>query len=198
MSEQERQKWNQRYRDRAVGLEPEAPHPFVVALDPVLPAAGRALDVAGGRGRHAFWLLRRGLEVTLVDIAEEGLRLARQAAERGGVAGRLVTQALDLDESPLPSGPFDLVLTVDFLCRPVYRDLAARVAAGGLLVVVHPTRRNLERHASPGERFLLEEGELPALIGGPGLEVVRAEEGWSSPGPEGRHESRLALRRLWP
>jgi SAM-dependent methyltransferase len=196
MSEQERQKWNQRYRQHPSAAQ--APHPFVVGLAESLPREGRALDVAGGRGRHALWLLGRGLEVTLLDIAEEGLRLARQAAEQGGVAGRLVTQALDLDEAPLPSGPFDLVLNVDFLCRPVYRELGSRVAPGGLLVVVHPTRRNLERHGSPGERFLLDEGELPALIGGPGLEVVRAEEGWSSPGPGGRHESRLALRRLWP
>ena len=57
------------------------------------------------------------------------------------------------------------------------------------LVVVHPTRSNLERHDSPGPHHLLDDGELPGLI--PGLEVVHYEEGWSE---EGRHEARLVAR----
>ena len=34
----------------------------------VLPARGRALDVACGRGRHALWLAARGLQTHAIDL----------------------------------------------------------------------------------------------------------------------------------
>src|SRR5436190_1959205 len=63
-------------------------------------------------------------------------------------------------------------------------------APGGMLFYVQPTRKNLERHASPSERFLLEDGALPGLVWG--LEILHYEEGWSN---EGRHEARLLAQR---
>jgi hypothetical protein len=59
-----------------------------------------------------------------------------------------------------------------------------------MLVYVQPTRRNLERHAHPSARFLLEEGELGRLA--EDLGVLRLEEGWSS---SGRYEARLLARK---
>ena len=53
-----------------------------------------------------------------------------------------------------------------------------------------PTRSNLRRHPHPREAFLLDDGELPSLVGD--LEVVSYEEGWLD---EGRHEARLVARR---
>jgi hypothetical protein len=64
------------------------------------------------------------------------------------------------------------------------------LAPGGVLAVVHPTRKNLARHPSPAERYLLDEGELGTFMSG--LDVVRSEEGWSA---EERHEARLVARR---
>ena len=45
-----------------------------------LPMKGRALDVAGGTGRHARWLAQRGLRVTLCDISPVALAAARGSA----------------------------------------------------------------------------------------------------------------------
>jgi hypothetical protein len=97
---------------------------------------------------------------------------------------------VDLEVAPLPPGPFALIVTIDFLSRPLFAAFPAALAPGGMLVVSQPTRRNLERHAHPSARFLLEEGELGALVGG--LELVRYEEGWF----EDRHQARaLAVKR---
>jgi SAM-dependent methyltransferase len=149
-----------------------------------LPRAGRALDVAGGGGRHAIWLARRGLDVTLVDISPVALAIARAAEPR------LATLALDLDEAPLPVGPWDLILCFHFLDRRSFAKLPGLLGPGGVLVIVHPTRTNLERHTSPGAQYLLDPGELPSLV--PGLELVCVDEGWSR---EDRHEAVLVGRR---
>jgi SAM-dependent methyltransferase len=188
MSTADREKWDARYRGQ--GPESTTPSEFLTSLGAVLPARGRVLDVAGGAGRNALWLARRGLDVTVVDISSEGLALAGAAAKAAGVSLALV--AADLEQEPLPAGPFDLVTSFYFLRRELFPSFTQVLAPGGLLVYVQPTRSNLERHARPPAGFLLEDGELPGLLRG--LEILRYEEGWSA-GPEGRHEARLVARR---
>jgi SAM-dependent methyltransferase len=186
MSIEDRVLWDERWREGTHGSREVAP--FLVSLDALLPRSGAAIDVAGGRGWNALWLARRGLDVTLVDVSPVALAIARERAAADGLA--LEAVELDLEADPLPAGPFRLVTCFHFLRRPLFPDLAAALAPGGLLVVEIMTRRNLERHASPSERFLLEEGELPGLARG--LEVLSCDEGWRD---SGRHEARLVARR---
>jgi SAM-dependent methyltransferase len=185
VSEKDREKWNARYREAE---SVSAPSAFVLSLDALLPRAGRALDVAGGSGRHALWLARRGLDVTLADVSPVALARAAAIAREESLPLRAVE--VDLETSPLPPGPWDLVLCTYFLHRPLLAALKDALAPGGWLVVAHATRRNLERHPRPGPDHVLEEGELAALAGG--LEVIRLEEGWLE---SGRHEARLVARR---
>jgi tellurite methyltransferase len=181
----DRERWNVRYLDEEA---PPPPASWLEGLDAWLPRRGRALDVGGGSGRHALWLARRGLEVTLADVSDVALERAARDARAEGLS--LATVQVDLDAAALPPGPWDLVLCVYFLHRPLFPALAAALAPGGLLVVAHATRTNLERHPRPGPRWVLEDGELPTLVRG--LEVLRYEEGWLE---SGRHEARLVARR---
>jgi len=180
----DREKWNARHAQG--GSRP--PSALVTALDAELPRVGRALDVAGGAGRHALWLARRGLDVTLVDVSDVALA---QAAQQDPAPGHLSTLPRDLEEAPLPPGPWELIVVFDYLQRSLFAPIAEALTSGGLLLYVHPTRPNLERHASPSARFLLEPGELSAAFADM-LEIVRHEEGWSE---EGRHQARLLARR---
>src|SRR4051812_39873714 len=111
MAEPDRQTWDTRYRSGA--SQSQEPSGFLVALDDLLPRRGWALDVAGGSGRNALWLARRGLDVTLADISGVALGLARDRGIAAGVPLR--TLAIDLEDEPLPPGPWDLILCVDFL-----------------------------------------------------------------------------------
>ncbi len=188
----DRERWDARYRSRTD--HDTRPSSFLISLDDVLPRgagaparAPRALDVAGGTGRNAVWLARRGLEVTLADVSPVALGLARSAAYAAGVTLRLVE--VDLESGSLPPGPFDLIVSIDFLCRPLLAVFPTALGPGGLLVYAQATRRNLERHAHPSARFLLAEGELRTLVAG--LEVRGYEEGWF----DDRHEARLLARR---
>jgi tellurite methyltransferase len=189
MSDADRERWDARWREKAADGDVLAgPAAFVTGLAPLLPARGRALDVAGGAGRHALWLARRGLDVTLADISPVACELARRAAAAAGVA--LACAALDL-ERDAPGGPWDVVLVHHYLDRALLPRLARALAPGGLLAFAQPTRRNLERHDHPSARFLLEEGELARLAAGLGLELLVCDEAWRA---EGRHEAWLVGR----
>lgn len=186
MSQQDRERWNDKYREGAGGTEPSF---FLLSVADMLPTRGRALDLAGGRGRHARWLARRGFDVTLADISEVGLGLAREEAARQGVS--FETVRVDFEKDPVPPGPWDLILIFHYLHRPLFEQFQGLLAPGGLLLFCQATVRNLERHPKPPRGYLIEEGELPRLV--QGLEIVRYEEGWLE---EGRHEARIvAVRR---
>src|SRR5262249_56660766 len=83
------------------------------------------------------------------------------AAARAGL--QLETRALDLELDPLPEGPFAAVSCFHYLQRDLFPRLVECLAPGGVLVCEIATVRNLERHASPSPRFLLQPGELLAL-----------------------------------
>jgi hypothetical protein len=186
MSDFDRQKWNAKYAD--ADFAPREPSVGLVRLDRFLPRRGRALEVAGGAGRHAIWLAGRGLDVTIADISAVGLAQARERAAAAGLAIR--TLEIDLQEDPFPAGPWDLIVSVCFLWRPIYAAYPAALAPGGLLVVIQPTKKNLQRHDKPPADFLLDDGELPRLV--QGLEIVHFEEGWLG---DDRHDAVLVARK---
>src|SRR5262245_21144525 len=186
MPQSDRNRWDTRYRERGAGSH--EPAPFVAGLGEVLPRTGRAIDVAGGTGRHGLWLARRGWDVTLADVSEVALQMAREVADAEALT--LQTLAIDLETEPFPAGPWDLILCSHFLWRPLFGAFTRTLAPNGCVVVVHPTRSNLDRHESPGPQFLLEDGELPTLVRN--FETLHYEEGWTE---EGRHEARLLARK---
>lgn len=179
-------RWNRRYLG---GDAPREPAEAVVELLEDLPP-GRALDVAGGAGRHAIWLAQRGWDVLLVDAAEIGLRLAGERAHAAGATLKVLQR--NLMAEPLPTGRFDLVVVVAFLDRDVLDAVPDALVPGGRLVFVQPTTTNLERHDRPPRRFLLEPGEMARIGDRLGLEVEVCDEGWW---PDGRHQARLRARR---
>ena len=189
MSQTDCKKWDARYRRR--GAKSDEPSPLLLSLEELLPRRGRALDVAGGAGRHAVWLARRGLDVTLTDISAEGIRLARRRAAAAGV--KISTRRIDLTRRRLPPGPWDAIVSFYYLQRSLFDQFATALAPGGLLVFAQPTVTNLQRHPQPGRRFLLDDGELPALVRG--LEIIDYDEDWFE---SGRHEARVVARRPLP
>lgn len=184
-----RSSWNTRYRERTAPMEPAA---FVnVELAPLLEGPGRALDVAGGAGRHAIWLAGRGWDTTMVDSSEVAIEIAEARAAAAGVDVDFVHA--DLTTAGLPAGPWDLVLIVHYLQRDLLPTVIDRLSPGGILAVSVATVRNLERHERPGQPFVLDVGEAPSLVAG--LEIVHYGEGWSV---EDRHEARIIARKPCP
>jgi 2-polyprenyl-3-methyl-5-hydroxy-6-metoxy-1,4-benzoquinol methylase len=190
VSATDRERWNTRWQERSAESEPRPPSAWILSLDWILPRHGRALDLAGGAGRHALWMARRGLDVTIADVSEVGLDLARRAARAEGLV--VFPVQIDLEEAPVPRGPWDAVVVHHFLQRSVFAGIANELSPAGVLAFCHPTLVNLERHAQPGPRFLLDPGEAAVLIERAGLEIVSAVETWSE---TDRHEARVIARR---
>src|SRR5689334_7035812 len=128
MADADRDRWNARY-EAEDGVPP--PSPWLETLDDVLPRSGRALDAGGGSGRNALWLARRGLDVTIADISP--VALERAAREAGALGLRLATVEVDLEAGAPPPGPWDVVLCLYFLHRPLLAAASALLAPGGLL-----------------------------------------------------------------
>jgi tellurite methyltransferase len=186
MSHDDQIRWDARYARGEHGGE--IPSSLLTRCDPLLPRSGTALDIAGGTGRHAIWLAQRGLDVTLADISPVALSIATQRAADAGV--RLHTLAIDFERAAFPAGPWDVILSFHFLCRPLIPAMANALRPGGWLIYVQPTMSNLLRHEKPSARFLLDDGELPRLV--VDLEIVHHEEGWLE---ADRHLAFLIARR---
>jgi SAM-dependent methyltransferase len=126
--------------------------------------AGAALDVGCGEGADAIWLAERGWHVTAVDISQVVLDRAAEHAEAAGVADRITWLRADLADGTTPGAGFDLV-SAHFLHLPgalrvpLYRRLAAAVAAGGTFLVVghHPSDAVPGRPNLPGMFFTASE-----------------------------------------
>ncbi len=173
MSDADRVRWDARHA-AAGPPSPCPPGALSGAADLVdaVPSAGRALDVACGRGGVAVWLARRGLTVDAVDVAPAGLAAGARLAAAWGVAERVRWIAHDLDAG-LPeacAGPYDVVVCQLFRDPDRYGDLAAALAPGGLLAVTVLS----EVGPGPGP-FRAPPGELRSAF--PGLDVLLDHEG---------------------
>ena len=71
-----------------------------------VPAGGSVLDLACGAGRHGRVFLERGHKVAFLDIDTQALGARR----------------------------FDAVIVINYLWRPILRDIVAAVALGGVLM----------------------------------------------------------------
>ncbi len=131
----ERKEWDERYRSHShASLEAD---PFFLDaykhfVLPLFPARGRALDVAGGVGRHSLVLAQDGWQVTMIDISEVGLKQAGENARNKGLNLDLVNK--DLSEQDAISGQFDLILVFFYLERSLFPQLVRALRPGGLLL----------------------------------------------------------------
>ena len=127
--------WDERYATRPWLRKPSST--VVDAVQGLAP--GRALDLAGGTGRHALWLARRGWEVTSVDFSAVGSAQGRDADPDGRVTW-VVADVTGWE----PSAPVELVLVAYAqLGVAGLRRVAGWLAPGGRLVVVGHALRNL-------------------------------------------------------
>jgi len=128
------------------------------------------LDVGGGPGRYAIWLAELGHEVTLLDLSNENLLLAKQKAAEAGVELAEFVQGSATQLEQINDQWFDVVL----LLGPLYhlRDVNERKQAisearrvlkpGGIIFAAFLNRYGLVRYVAKEECDLL--GDEPEFI----------------------------------
>ncbi|MGY8525138.1 class I SAM-dependent methyltransferase [Paracidovorax citrulli] len=131
---------------------------------------GRVLDLACGPGRHAVWLSGRGYAVLAVD---------RDADALAGLPPAIRRREVDLEQGAWPladEAPFDAVVVVNYLHRPLWPHLLDALAPGGVLLYQTFSAGNETVGKPSNPDFLLRPGELLDAVRG-SLRVVAYEDG---------------------
>ena len=168
----DRDRWNAKFlAGEAQSTEPD---PLLVEVcAPLIP--GRALDLAGGAGRHALWLARHGWDVVLSDVSDEGLAIAtRRAADadvtlaiRRESAGETLTWAAQ-------DRHFDLIVVFWCLLREQFTALPDALRLGGMLVYKTYNSEHVRYTEGHSLSTALDPGEL--AIAFPALKTILYRE----------------------
>jgi SAM-dependent methyltransferase len=136
----------------------------------LIPAGGRALDLACGNGRHARYLRTLGHDVVAVDIDLKGVR---DLAATSGV--QLLQADLEGEDWPFQAGQFDAIVVSNYLHRPHFPHLISSLAPDGLLIFETFAAGN-EKYGRPrNPDYLLQPNELLDAFANE-LEVIAYEQ----------------------
>ncbi len=154
-----KKKWNERYRapidaGTAARVLEENLH--------LLPAAGRALDLACGLGGNAILLAQHGLIVDAWDISDVGVAALRAAALEQKLPIRAEVRDVELDRPPQET--FDVIVVSYFLSRDIIPDLVRALKPGGLIYYQTFTRQRVSVRGPRRTGFRLADQELLHLF----------------------------------
>jgi SAM-dependent methyltransferase len=130
---------------------------------------GKALDVGMGQGRNALYLAGIGWDVTGIDIADEGIRIAEEAARRDGL--KLKAFVADATKWDWGTDRWDMICLI-YMGGQQWMPYVKRALKPGGIVVVEYFHADAMKGRGIGG---LQKGELPKLLGD-GFEVVREDE----------------------
>src|SRR5579862_8311325 len=198
-SESDRERWNRKHHESLLGsrdLVSSAPdalldEAFAKYVLPQFPNGGTALDLAGGSGRHAIWLAKRGWHVTLIDVSDVGVEQARQNAGPLASSIRFVVDDLTrfrasqtrlsgarFSQTRFDQTMFDLMIVFYYLERQIFPEILNALRPGGLLIYkthIRSSPRDVPSDDLPqtnltqgpkNPAYLLAPGELLRLVDG--------------------------------
>lgn len=151
-----------------------APSPWLQRWAHLLPAGGTALDLACGNGRHLRWLAAQGLHPTGIDRDAAALAASADLAQAG--TATLLQADVEGGPWPLPGQTFDAVVVTHYLWRPLWPQILASLAPGGVLLYETFADGNQTVGKPSRPDFLLQPGELIGRCAG--LRIVAYEDGF--------------------
>ena len=166
----DRAKWDARYRDCD-----KVPEPALVLSDyrHLLPASGRALDLACGLGGNALLLAAHGLEIHAWDISPVAVERLKQEAASRGLPVR--TESRDVVAMPPEPVSFDVIVVSRFLERDLVPSLVQALRTDGLIYYQTFTAARVGDTGPTNPAFRLADNELLALFSSLRLLVYREE-----------------------
>jgi len=169
MSELDRIKWQQRYREDSYRKN----NPVTLVADwlPKMPP-GKALDVACGAGRNAIFLAAAGYRVDAIDISAEGLKKAGQSAAEQGVEVNWIEH--DFDRPFEFDGDYDVILVMWYVNLELVTRLCDCLAPGGFLVCEEHLITAEDVIGPSSDDFRVAPGALRGAVAG--LELLLYEE----------------------
>jgi SAM-dependent methyltransferase len=175
----DRQRWDLRYRDGAYAAR-YWPAAYLKQLleAGTIAGAGRALDVACGRGRNSLFLADQGYRVDAVDVAPVAIAQAANLALNLG--RRINWQCRDLTQvhAPFERRAYALIVMFRFVAPELSRRLLEGLDADGLLVIEEHMRwPQTEALVGPtSQRFRVAPGQILEQLRQTGIEFDVVDE----------------------
>lgn len=154
-----REKWNSRYKGS--DALPTAARVLAENLH-LLPASGKALDVACGLGGNAIALAQQGLQVDACDIADVAITRLQEQASNLNLG--IHAEARDIELNPPPASHYDVVVVSYFLSRPLIPLLIAALKPGGLIYYQTFIQSKVSDRGPANPEFRLADQELLGLM----------------------------------
>jgi len=153
-----KQKWDDIYRQRE-DLIPD-PADMLLQYAHLLPAKGKALDLACGLGGNAFFMAEHGLHVDAWDISAVAVDRINNHPQTNQIHASVV----DINSTSLPTEHYDVIAVSRFLNRDIAPQLAAALKPNGLLFYQTFTLKKAHEGGPKNPLFLLKKGELLSLF----------------------------------
>lgn len=128
-AKEKRQHWDQCYRSVDIGAA--QPARVLLECSHLLPARGRALDLACGAGANACYMARQGLDVYAWDISPQVITKLQEHSDLLKLG--IHAQVRDVESYPPEHESFDVIVVSRFLYRPLFPALERALKPGGLL-----------------------------------------------------------------
>lgn len=163
--EEDRIKWDERYRSGAYGSR-TYPNQFLESQLLLLEGGFHsALDVACGAGRNSLFLAERGMEVLGLDISPEAIKLAKLATSY--ISDSVIFEVVDLDEGLHYDPDFDLIVMIRYVNDGLLYDLQELLNPNGVLIVeqhmVWPDDK-IELAGPKNPQYRVEPGEIEETL----------------------------------
>ncbi|MDW3095989.1 MAG: class I SAM-dependent methyltransferase [Gammaproteobacteria bacterium] len=139
----------------------------------LLPASGRALDLACGMGGNAILLAQSNLTVNAWDISSTALDKLSKYSQENNL--NIVTREVDVEQQPPEKNSYDVVVVSQFLHRPTFKALCESLYIGGILFYQTFSADKVDDTGPTNPDFLLAKNELLNFCKGMQVLVYREE-----------------------
>lgn len=180
-------KWDARYR--TAQAEDAQPAFVLQTFSHLLPAQGRALDLAAGLGGNALFLARHGLETEAWDISAVAMDKLQALARQRRLPLR--TQVRDVCAQPPTAASYDVIVVTRFLERDLAPQLVRALRVQGLLYYQTFTQARVDDSGPPSGPYRLDDNELLQLFRDLRLRAYREEGRVGDPAAGWRNEALL-------
>ncbi len=174
MSQADRQKWNEKFRQNPALIAPRAPSKLLAEfIESSDFKNAKALDLACGGGRHTIYLAQKGWYVDGVDISSVALEKLADSVD----LKRVKLIEADLDNFKVEDAYYDLIVMSNFLDRELIDRAKRWLKRGGYFFVETYMADEANQKKDSNPDYLLKEGELKRLLGD--FEMIEYREFWN-------------------
>jgi tellurite methyltransferase len=159
-SNKESDKWNAIYQSRRQTGETTKLSPAYILQEfhHLLPAQGKALDLASGPGTNALFLAQHNLESHAWDISSIAIEKLKEISSSLNLD--INTEVRDVVSSPPEENSFDVIVVCHFLDRQIMPEIIAALRENGLLFYQTFTRTRVQESGPSSDKYRLGKNEL--------------------------------------